>query len=118
MKLLLDEMWSPVVALQLRQRDHDVAAVAERPDLRTQPDAMIFLRAQAEERTVVTENVADYRQLAAYEMHQGRRHHGLILTTNRRFPRHDARTVGRLVTALEQLLLSGAELTDGEYWLS
>jgi hypothetical protein len=31
-KLLLDEMFSPVIAINLRQRGHDVIAVAERID--------------------------------------------------------------------------------------
>lgn len=95
-----------------------MAPVAECSDLRGQPDAAVFVLAQREERTVVTENVMDYRQLAAHEIHQGRRHHGLILTSNRRFPPHDPRTVGRLVRGLDQLLSSGAEIANGEYWLS
>lgn len=95
-----------------------MAAVAERSVLRGEPDAAIFAAAQEEERAVVTENVIDYRQLAAHEIHQGHRHHGLILTTNRRFPRHDPRTLGRLVTALDRVLSSGTELSSREYWLS
>jgi lipopolysaccharide/colanic/teichoic acid biosynthesis glycosyltransferase len=34
LKLLLDEMYTAAVAEQLRERDHDVIAVAERADLR------------------------------------------------------------------------------------
>ena len=32
MKPLLDEMWAPAIAEALRDRDHEVAAVAERGD--------------------------------------------------------------------------------------
>lgn len=117
MKLLLDEMWPPEIALQLRRGGHDVKAITEHPDLRGQPDAVVFAWAQEQERIVVTENVIDYRQLAAHEMHQGRHYHGLILTTNRRFPRHDPRTVGRLVTALDRVLSSGVEMGNREHWL-
>ncbi len=118
MRLLLDEMWPPEVAVQLRRRGHDVVAVAERPELRGQPDAVIFAAAQVEGRVIVTENVVDYRPLAAYEIQDGRSHVGLIFTSNRSFPRHDPRTVGRLVSTLDRLLSEGLESANLEYWLS
>jgi hypothetical protein len=40
LKLLLDEMYTAAVAEQLRQRDHDVVAVAERADLRQRVEEM------------------------------------------------------------------------------
>ncbi len=64
MKLLLDEMWPPETAAQLRRRG------------------------------------------------------GLILTSNQRFPRHDPRTAGRLVTSLDELLSAGMEAANLEHWLS
>ena len=73
-------------------RGHDVIAVTERGDLRGRADAAIFVAAQAEARTVVTEDVSDYRVLAAAAIHGGRTHMGLIFTNNRRFPRNDLRT--------------------------
>ena len=87
MKLLLDEMWSPQIAHQLRTRGHDVLAVAERPELRGQPDGQVFDAAQAEARATVTENVPDFRSLAATALAQGRTHAGLIFTSDRSFPR-------------------------------
>lgn len=118
MKLLLDEMWPPEIAVQFRRRGHDVVAVAERPELRGQPDAVIFAMAQAEARAILTENVADYRPLAASELQQGRSHAGLIFTSNRRFPRHDPRTARRMVTALNEVLSNGLEAANLEHWLS
>lgn len=118
MKLLLDEMWSAEVAVQLRRRGHDVAAVAERSDLRGQTDSTVFGVAQAEGRAVVTENAIDFRPLALDAIQHGRVHAGLILTSNRRFPRHDRRTIGRLIGALDELLASGMDGEDLEYWLS
>jgi hypothetical protein len=118
LKLLLDEMWPPSVVIQLRRRGHDVTAVAERPELRGQPDPVVFDTAVAEVRAVVTENVADYRPLAADRLRQGDTYPGLILTSNRRFPRHDRRTAGRLVVALDALLAADPDLTNQEYWLS
>lgn len=113
MKLLLDEMWPGSVAEQLRQRGHDVVAVVERPDLRGQPDDVVFATAQVEGRAVVTENVSDFLRLAAGASH----HAGLVLTSNRRFPRGDARTIGRLVAALEALLSAQEPIAPFEYWL-
>ena len=118
MKLLLDEMWPPDSAIQLRRRGHDVVAVAERPDLRHQPDGVVFAAAQAEGRCIVTEDVGDYRPLGIAALREGESHPGLIFTTDRRFPRHDPRTAGRLVTALAELLSQDRELTNLEHWLS
>jgi hypothetical protein len=118
MKLLLDEMWPSPIADQLRRRGHDVVAVAERPELRGQADPAIFAFAQAEGRTILTENVPDYRLLVAFELQHGGSHAGIIYTTNRRFPRHDSRTTGRLVIALDKLLRDGLAATNLEIWLS
>lgn len=118
MKLLLDEMWSPEIAIQLRNRGHAVSAVAERDDLRHQPDSLVFAAAQAEGRALVTENVPDFRSLGAATLTSRRSHSGLIFTTDRAFPRGDRRTPGRLVSVLAQLLTTTNDLTDGEYWLS
>ena len=118
MKLLLDEMWPPEIAAQLRSRGQDVVPVSERPDLRGMADTLIFSIAQIEGRTIVTENVVDYRPIAAYEIQHGHTHAGLIFTTNRRFSRHDRRTLGRLVRALGGLLSSGRDLMNVEHWLS
>lgn len=118
MKLLLDEMWSPVVAIQLRARGHDVVAVVERPELRGEPDAAIFAIAQAEGRAIVTEDVADYALLATHELQLGHSHVGLLFTSDRHFPRYDGRTAGRLVTALDELLSRELDEPFLEHWIS
>jgi hypothetical protein len=41
-RLALDEMFSPAIAAELRDRGHDVIAVADRPDLRAKSDEEIF----------------------------------------------------------------------------
>ena len=116
MKLLLDEMWAPAIAEALRDRGHEVVAVAERPDLRGLPDEAIFDAAQAEGRVIVTENVVDYRPLAADAMRAGRPHPGLVFTSNRAYPRASRRTAGRLVAALDALLTTGNAIQH-EHWL-
>ena len=115
MSLLLDEMWPPAIAEALRDRGHQVVAVAERRDFRGRPDQAIFETPQAEGWVVVTENVVDYRPLAA-AMRAGRAHPALIFTSNRAFPRANRRTVGRLVAALDAFLTTRDEIS-GEHWL-
>lgn len=121
MKLLIDEMFGATIAERLRdQRGHDVVAIAERDDLSGLPDADIFLAAQEEERAIVTENVRDFRPIAREWQAMGRIHFGLVLTTNRRFPRAQPRTAGRLVTALRDLLDAEAGrpvASNREIWL-
>lgn len=110
-------MWSPEIAIQLRARGHDVAAVAEQAVLRGQPDRVVFAVAQSEALTIVTENVPDYRLLAREHQQRGHSHAGLVFTSNRSFPRHGAHTAGRLVGALTELLGAHQDLTDREYWM-
>ena len=118
MKLLLDGMLWPAAAVQLRQRGHDVRSIADDPVLRTAPDAIILEAARAEERALVTEDVGDFRRIASWTADDGDAHWGLIFLTDRRFPRSDPRTLGRLVTALDNLLKSDIDLRGREHWLS
>ena len=106
MKLLLDEMYSPVVAEQLRARGHDVVSVhdADYRYLEGAPDEEVFAAALAEERALVTENVPDFRRLEADAFARGEAHATLVFTSNRQFPRGEPRTIGRLVEALDALL--------------
>ena len=117
MKLLLDEMWPPAISEELRRRGHDVTAVSERAELRGQPDEVVFAIARAEGRAVLTENVADYLPLASAERERGRAHASLILTSHRRYPRSDPRTVGRVIVALDTLLSTNPDSVNLEYWL-
>ncbi len=116
MKLLLDEMWPPAIAAALRDRGHEVVAVAERRDLRGMPDAAIVETAQAEGWVIVTENVVDYRPLAADAMRVGRACPAIIYTSNRAYPRANRRTAGRLVAALDALLAT-RDAIESEHWL-
>jgi uncharacterized protein DUF5615 len=111
-------MWSPAIAEQLRARGYDVQAVAERDDLRTGSDFLIFISAQAESRVIVTENVPHFRPLALEVWRGGASHSGIIFTTDHAFPRGDPRTPGRVVTALATLLERDPGFENLEYWLS
>jgi predicted nuclease of predicted toxin-antitoxin system len=108
LKLALDEMYAPAVAEQLRNRDHDVIAVTERTDLRGTTDEDLFSWAQTEDRALVTDNQRDFIPIHHRRIANGHDHRGLILTTNRRFPRGQPATTGKLVLALDQFLHSTA----------
>lgn len=120
MNLLLDEMYPYAIAEQLRDRGHDVVAVGEREELRGTADSSVFACAQAEERALVTDDVG-FLAIEAERRTRGETHHGLILTTNKRFPRGEPGTVGRLVRALDRFLsreaASLAESRSFVHWL-
>lgn len=84
------------------------------------PDLVAFeLRAaEAGGRSLVTENVRDYRPLETALLAEGRHHHGIIYTTDRQFPRGQSQTVGRLVRALDSLLQDPPSLRDRSIFLS
>lgn len=105
------------MAAQLRAQGHDVAAVVELINLRTASDRLIFTTAQIEGRAIVTED-PDFRRIAAYALAEGESHHGLVFTNARPFPRGHGSTIGRVLSALSELLSSGVDLRNREYWLS
>jgi len=106
MRLLLDEMYPPTIAEQLRARGRDVASVQD-PGYRAlegEPDEEVWAAALAADRVLVTENVQDFRRIEMDALAAAQPTAGLIFTTDRQFPRGDPATIGRLVTALDALL--------------
>ena len=119
MRLLLDEMYPPAIAEQLRTRGHDVVAVTAQAELRALPDDSIFAAAQQEHRAVVTENVGDFCPIADAADQRERPHHGLVLVDPAKYPRGNPRTIGRMVTELARLLNDhrGDAPTSLRWWL-
>ena len=117
MRLLLDEMFSPVIAEQLRRRGHDVVAVKERLDLIQQSDAVVFAAAQTESRALVTENIRHFRALALSEAGDYSSHTGVIYTTERAFFRGSPGAIGQMVAALDAMLTSEHDISGLEIWL-
>lgn len=112
MKLLLDEMYTPAIAEQLRARGRDVASIHD-PEYRTlegEPDDKVWAAAIADDRALVSENVQDFRRIEANALARSQPVSRLIFTTDRQFPRGDPATLGRLVSALDALLASEAHL--------
>jgi len=109
-RLLLDEMWTPTIALQLRKRGFDVVAISE-PEHASRyagiSDDQVFARAQDDGRAIVTDNIADYEQARRTHESRGQTHHGLIYAINPPFNRHRGdRVIGQMVNALADFLSS------------
>jgi predicted nuclease of predicted toxin-antitoxin system len=111
MKLLLDEMYAPAIAEQLRARGHDVASVHDAPYrvLEGEPDEKVWA-AVSDNRALVSENVQDFRRLDADALAREQPRARVIFTTDRQFPRGDPATTGRLITALDTLLAAEPDL--------
>ena len=105
-RLLLDEMFPPAIAAELRELGHDVIAVADRPDLRAKPDEEIFAWASAERRWLLTENVKDFRPIMLRALQAGQPGCGLLFTSSRAFPR-SRKNPGPLTRALHGWLTAG-----------
>jgi predicted nuclease of predicted toxin-antitoxin system len=109
-RLLLDEMWSPTIALELRKRDFDVIAITEPAHASRYAgisDDEVFAHAQEDGRVVVTDNIADYDEVCTSWESQGQVHHGLIYALNPPFNRHWGEgVIGQMVNALAHFLAS------------
>ena len=117
MRLLLDEHYSPRIAVELRRRGHDVVAAPERPELRGIADTALFALLVSERRAIVTENAADFLPIVRGATVRGTDHFGLILTSPRQFPR-TSRAIGRLVEALDVFLVArpAEDALRGQSW--
>ena len=117
MKALVDEQLSPQIASRLRESGYDVIAVTERGELVGSNDRVVLEVASAEDRAVITNNVKDFRPLAAERLAQGRTHAGLILVASKRTRTRAA--VATLATAIEKVLHDHPEgLAGSERWIS
>ncbi len=117
MKALLDEQLSPQIAVLLRNAGFDVEAVAARPDLVGRSDTVILEVASSQSRAVVTNNIKDFRPIAAEWLAQGRVHAGLILLPSSRTRTPDA--ISALVDLIQGVLRDHPDgLSGSERWIS
>lgn len=116
MKTLLDEQLSPQIAVLLRQRGYDIVAVADRTDLVGSSDRTILEVASSELMAVVTNNIKDFRPLAAERLARGQAHGGLILLPSSRTRTRAA--VAALADAIESVLRDHPDgLGSSERWI-
>lgn len=112
-RLLLDEMFPLVIATQLRERGHDVVAVAEDPQLRAMTDPELLAWAREHSCRVVTENVRDFRALVVDDPAGP----GVLFTSSRTFPR-TRRGIGKLIAAIDDWIAAAAKTDQPvEVWL-
>lgn len=113
---MLDEQLSDEIAKALRSRGLDVQAVTEREDLVERSDAHVLEVASAEDRATVTNNIKDYRPLAAERLAGGRGHGGLILLPAKRSRARAA--TGALADAIEKIMRANpAGIANSEHWV-
>ena len=117
MKLVVDEMYAPAVAAQLRARGHDAVAVAEIAGLAGASDAALLDWARSSQRVLLTENAADFLPLHAAALQSGEPHAGIVFTSNSALPRGRASTVGALVKALDALMRDAPDVEGDVRWL-
>jgi predicted nuclease of predicted toxin-antitoxin system len=115
-RAILDEQLSPQIAVLLCQAGYDVDAVADREDLAGRSDRIIFEAACSEGRAVVTNNIKDFRPLAAQWLAQGRVHAGLILLPSARTRTRNA--IAAVAAAIENVLRDHPDgLGGSERWI-
>ena len=117
MRAILDEQLSPQIAVLLRQAGHDVDAVADREDLVGRSDRIVLEVACGEGRAVMTNNVKDFRPLAAEWLAQGRVHAGLILLPSTRTRTRHA--IAAIAAAIENVFHDHPDgLSGSERWIA
>ena len=118
MKLALDHHYSPTIAARLRHKGHDVVAAIER-GWECEADEALLALCHEEQRSLLTNNVADFVVLARRWAAEGRSHAGLVFTSDASMPRSRT-TIGRYVRALDRLLRTAPGddvLFDQVHWL-
>jgi hypothetical protein len=117
-RLLLDEMFSPVIAAALREPGCDVTSIAEQPALGAMTDEEVFALAAAQGRWLLTENVKDFQPILQHSLQAATPIAGLVFTSSRAFPRSRKNPVP-LIDAIHIWLTTGPPpppLTED--WLS
>ncbi|MGH3825415.1 MAG: DUF5615 family PIN-like protein [Pseudonocardiaceae bacterium] len=116
-RLLLDEMFPPMLAEQLRADGFDVVSVAGHVTLAAASDEEVMRWAAAQDHRLVTENVKDFQPLIQLASESGEPTARLLYTSSRRFPRI-RRNPSSLLDALRRWLKESAGHANPVAWLS
>ena len=108
MKLLLDEMYPPVLATELRAVAIEAVTVVEL-GLAGRADSDVLAAAIAEGFVLLTENVADFTRIAADHLSAGTHHPGVLIALSSRFSRRRS-GIPTLVAAIRAVV--GEHLED------
>jgi hypothetical protein len=111
--LLLDEMFSGIIAEQLRAKGHDVLAAVADPALVGLADDQILAHATAARRALVTANIKDFVPLDARYRAASQTHAGLILISAKTFPQ-DRTFTAAIISALSALLDQPSQIQPGQ----
>ena len=103
MRLCLDEHYAPHIAVALRERSHDVIAVAAHGELRGVVDEELLAFCVSQRRALLSEDASDFVPLVHELAARGDDHYGLVLTSATSMPRRAA-TIGIFIEALDRLL--------------
>lgn len=120
MKVLLDGMFSALVAAELRARGHDAVAIKEREEGQSLSDPEVVALARTERRAVVTTNLRDFRPLHPELVAPGGNGHAGMVFVPTGFRLTRAAT-GKVVEALEARLAEYPgedDLANGETWIA
>lgn len=98
-RLLLDEMFSPVIAAALRELGYDVTSIVEQPALRAMTDEEVFALAATQGRWLLAENVKDFQPILQQSLQAATPIAGLLFTSSRAFPR-SRKNPGPLIDAI------------------
>jgi hypothetical protein len=107
-------MYPPALARALGAIGIDAVTIIELGMAGT-PDADVFAHAVAENRAMLTENVADFVAIAAQHSTTGARHPGLLIALSNRFSRRPSGH-STIVSAIQ--VLTAQELTDRIIYLT
>lgn len=118
LKVALDNHYSPLIAIRLRENGHDAIGAKQRGWDREEDEPLLGICAD-EGRVLVTNDVADFMAISRTWAAAGRSHPGLIFTSDASMPR-SRNTIGRYVDALDDLLarhLGDEAFRDRVHWL-
>jgi hypothetical protein len=118
MRLLLDEHMDPLIAEQLRQRRHDVVAVAADDELRGSTDESLIEWAAAQHRAVVTYDIRGFSRLLEQRASLGLETVGVVFVSRRAYPADKARgPLVRDLSRLREAYSSPDALAERAVWL-
>lgn len=118
MKLLLDSMYQPVIAIQMQRRGHDIIAARADSNLENLSDPAILGFARDQRRVLITENMRDFVRIDAQWRREDLVHCGVILVDDYKFQRKHGAGIGSLIRELEAWLTEypGEAEPDSRLW--